>query len=866
MTANRILLAFTLLTTALVLALVVGAGQGVAMDAGPVPGARPSPTPDGHAPVAPAAPESPAAPEIPPLPDLIVESIRVVPRNPILNQSATIQVTIKNQGTKDLAMDNSFYTDLYIDPAVVPIQLGQDSDHAWGCQAYWVPAGESYTLSWEYTFTDVKVYALYAQVDTDGHVGEANENNNVLGPISVEVMGPNRIIHETHQDFQMGLASGLDLSHPDGVIRRGLWFVAEDEPGVYEPDVQIDDPPLPPSHDNNVNQIRPALTGNGAGQLYAAWEDGRNGGVYNRDIYFARSLDGGATWIDEQRINRDPPLPATANQHAPHLAYDPGSGRLYAVWQDHRSGDYDIYFSSSTNGGQTWLATDVPISVDPPNSADADQLNPSIAVAPSGDIYVVWQDKRNGNDDIYIARSQDGGANWGPNYFVTDDPQMRSQDQVNPSVGVQDDWFGNDVIYVGWEDWRVPDHPEIYVARSTDGGETFGLDVPVDIETAGTSYRVEPSLEVGIFISGTYPITTSIRKHDIHVVWQEGTGDEADVYWTYAIETYPPQGMPDPDISPYPYHFSFEDPGKVSGLYIDSDYVLPPDPAPTWPTEPSWQGQVSLALAGEYDITGCRPEASSWYSRGVFIAWSDAASFDEWRYEIFTRRVASPGEGHEVYELCAADWATGVVNDNAKLYGYRDDSDDYALYRPAATRQSNPSIYADPTNVYIAWDDDRWDEPLHAGAVRNRDVFMTRLDMPPQAVHISPVMGSSSYAPTWYVLSWWGVTEHSTDLLFQTRFGPNPDPPHTDEALNGWTRWTGNPSSLYLGCEAGEGCYYDAPGRHIVGPDGSEWPESPYMQYKVIIQDTSRLTALSQVTIHYQGIGLVYLPMILRNP
>ncbi|NLF13385.1 MAG: hypothetical protein GX597_16495, partial [Anaerolineaceae bacterium] len=848
MTANRILLAFTLLTTALVLALVVGAGQGVAMDAGPIPGARPSPTPDGHAPVAPAAPESPAAPEIPPLPDLIVESIRVVPKNPIINQSATILVTIKNQGTKDLAMDNSFYTDLYIDPAVVPIQLGQDSDHAWGCQAYWVPAGESYTLSWEYTFTDVKVYALYAQVDTDGHVGEANENNNVLGPMSVEVMGPNRIIHETHQDFQMGLASGLDLSHPDGVIRRGLWFVAEDEPGVYQPDVQIDDPPLPPSHDNNVNQIRPALTGNGAGELYAAWEDGRNGGVYNRDIFFARSLDGGATWIDEQRINTDPPLPATANQHAPDLAYDPGSGRLYAVWQDHRSGDYDIYFSSSTDGGQNWLASDKQVSLDPPNSPDADQLNPSIAVAPSGNIYVVWQDKRNGNDDIYIARSQDGGANWGTNYFVTDDPQMRSQNQVNPSVALQDGWSGEDVIYVAWEDWRVPDHPEIYVAQSLDGGVTFGLDVPVDIPTAGTSYRVEPSLEVGTFISGTFSLPSSIRKHDIHVAWQQGAEDGADVYWTYAIEEFPAfdDDLPG-EACPYPYQnsFCFNGLTKVNGFYINSNYALPPDPAPSWPVEPSWQGQVSLALAYDTDLTWCHADSTEAYSRGVFIAWSDAASFDEWRYELHTRRVASPGEGHESYETCE-DQATGAVNDNPKLYGYRDDPDDYALYRPAATRQANPYLYSQrsPTPswsplLYLTWDDDRWDEPLHAGAVRNRDVFMTRLGMPPQSVHVSPVMGSSSYVPTWYVLSWWGVTEHSSDLLFQTRFGLNPDPPHTDEELNGWTRWTGNPSSPYLCPDAGEGCYYDAPGRHIVGPDGSEWPEYPYMQYKVIIRDTT---------------------------
>ena len=82
----------------------------------------------------------------------------------------------------------------------------------------------------------------------------------------------------------------------------------------------------------------------------------------------------------------------------------------------------------------------------------------------------------------------------------------------------------------------------------------------------------------------------------------------------------------------------------------------------------------------------------------------------------------------------------------------------------------------------------------------------------------------------------------------QTRFGNTPNPPLNDVAANGWTAWTGNPSSAYLGCSAGADCFYDAPGRRIVDPNGDDWFQCPgpncppsyrYIQYKVIIRGFS---------------------------
>jgi hypothetical protein len=126
------------------------------------------------------------------------------------------------------------------------------------------------------------------------------------------------------------------------------------------------------------------------------------------------------------------------------------------------------------------------------------------------------------------------------------------------------------------------------------------------------------------------------------------------------------------------------------------------------------------------------------------------------------------------------------------------------------------------------------------------------------------------------VLSWRGVTEHGGDILFQTRFGIDSTPPKSGTAGDGWTDWTGNPGSpAAVGCSAGAGCVYDAPGRHIVDPSGDDWFDCegascpgpyPYMQYKVILTGPSRRTAVSRITVYYEGDEFtIYLPVVLRN-
>jgi hypothetical protein len=354
---KRTFLALSVLALILLVILVAGTGLGAAQVSGPVPDARPTPTP--LAPVPQRVPDVPLNPEIPPLPDLVVSQIQVSPATPRIGDTVWIRVTIKNQGLYDVRLDNNFWSDLYVDPAVVPIRLGQDGVAEWPCQAAWVPAGGSYVLDTDFVFDDVKTFSLFAQVDTDGHVLESNENNNVLGPVVIRVEAADQIVHQTHEQFQLGMASSLDVSHPQGVIRPGIFVEPEVEPDVYAPDFAINDPTAIET-DTGLSQVKPALTSgiyNSTHHQFVVWEDGRWGGLFNRRIYFRRSLNG-VDWVDERLVDADPalnPATRTLNQVSPDLIYDPGSNRLYAVWQDERNGNYDIYFAYSANGGSTWL-------------------------------------------------------------------------------------------------------------------------------------------------------------------------------------------------------------------------------------------------------------------------------------------------------------------------------------------------------------------------------------------------------------------------------------------------------------------------------------------------------------------------------
>lgn len=162
--------------------------------------------------------------------------------------------------------------------------------------------------------------------------------------------------------------------------------------------------------------------------VHVVWYDNREGA---NKIYYKRSADSGITWD-----STDTRLTNSLNG-----SFDPtvsvSDSVVHVAWVDGRTGNLEIYYKDSTNGGSSW-SQDTCLSYNPVYSH-----NPSIASFGS-DVYVVWENTQT-NEDIYFRRSTDKGVSWGPETRLTFSDSV----SFGPAIAVS----GSNV-HVVWTDGR----------------------------------------------------------------------------------------------------------------------------------------------------------------------------------------------------------------------------------------------------------------------------------------------------------------------------------------------------------------------------------------------------------------------------
>jgi hypothetical protein len=220
---------------------------------------------------------------------------------------------------------------------------------------------------------------------------------------------------------------------PDPQHKTHIWFSrSRDGARSFAPPVQISDTPGDAQDsDGTVEGVVPSV--GLRGEVYVAWS-GPAG------LVFDRSLDGGYSFGQDTVIAQIPggwdlPVPGiTRHNGMPVTAVDhsrgPSRGTLYVNWIDERNGDTDVFVASSRDGGATWSAP-VRVNDDPRGNARA-QLFTWMAVDPSdGSVNVVFLDRRDTDgtqNSVFLARSVDGGRTF-TNHRV-DRPAFPSKDNV----------------------------------------------------------------------------------------------------------------------------------------------------------------------------------------------------------------------------------------------------------------------------------------------------------------------------------------------------------------------------------------------------------------------------------------------------
>jgi len=225
---------------------------------------------------------------------------------------------------------------------------------------------------------------------------------------------------------------------------------------------------------------------NSTGDIWTVWHTGQTG---SKDIYIGKLAAGADSFSDSVQITNN-----DADQCNPTIAID-SADKLYVAWQDSRNGEWDIYVSTSTDG-TTW-STERKIT--DPNS---DQTNPAMAIDSSNKAYIVWEDDRNSNKDIYIASSNNSFVS-----YATSQITSNASEQTTPAIAVDSD----NTVYVIWTDARGATN-DIYGAASNNSWTNVAI-----VNNAGNQSNPAIAAESAGSI--------------LHLLWVDDASGDNDIYY-----------------------------------------------------------------------------------------------------------------------------------------------------------------------------------------------------------------------------------------------------------------------------------------------------------------------------------------------
>ena len=301
--------------------------------------------------------------------------------------------------------------------------------------------------------------------------------------------------------------------------------------------------------DGNVDS--PQIAADGNGNVYAVWEDTRNG---SKDIYLNYSSDYGFTWRPAD-IRLDTDAPGAGDSTSPQVVCD-DNGHVYVVWKDTRNGSPDIYFNYSPDYGATWQSADkklgaIPYTPTPQfpkvasdnighvyvawnnnlfnTSADygATWLSQATRISTvggeetqltsdqSGRVYVAWL---HGTTDVLFNYSLDYGSTW-----QSSNRRISNTGALPYSISLTTDETGN--VYCSWHDGRTnPNSPDVYFNSSSDYGNTWqASDIKINTGAPGAVYSIWPAI-------------ASDESGRVYVAWYDKRNSTGDVYLNYSSD------------------------------------------------------------------------------------------------------------------------------------------------------------------------------------------------------------------------------------------------------------------------------------------------------------------------------------------
>ncbi|HYV52805.1 MAG TPA: trypsin-like peptidase domain-containing protein, partial [Candidatus Eisenbacteria bacterium] len=241
--------------------------------------------------------------------------------------------------------------------------------------------------------------------------------------------------------------------------------------------------------------------------VYVVWSDNLPG---NYNIFFIKSIDGGNNFSKPLNLSNDPGL-----SYQPRIVTD-GKNGVYVVWTDNSPGNYDILFTKSSDGGDSF---DKPIIL---SNLKGVSNFPNIAASGNDTVYVVWSHKNNTDFDpsntenqtqtynVFFTKSIDRGNSFSKPINLSDD----TANSQSPALAISE--MGT--VYVVWSDNSIGTY-ETFFTKSLDRGHTFSK---VSVISSNLARSISPSI--------------AAYGNNVYLVWSDNAFGNSEIFFTNSID------------------------------------------------------------------------------------------------------------------------------------------------------------------------------------------------------------------------------------------------------------------------------------------------------------------------------------------
>lgn len=422
---------------------------------------------------------------------------------------------------------------------------------------------------------------------------------------------------------------------------------------------------------------------------------------------------------------------------------------VYAVWTDQRTGDWQVFFSKSTDGGSSWgdgmVDSDTMVSTVP---SKVPTMLPKVAAGPDGSLWIVWSARtgegENGQyTNIHYTYSADGGKSW-----LTQEPVRPSPDnQTSPDV----------VVTAGG----------VYVSWVQENGERTGDDVMLSRWEGGSGFcdpvklndNPDPTVMRGLCIAADALGT-------VHCVWEEEwrhdpSIERTDIYHVKVEELKPspntlvndPVSSEDSNSDPSIYCGSSGDVMVVHGSKgsegMSIQFARSLDGGETFHT------RTEVVQTGNEVMAVGDPAVVGSDHGKVYVAWAETTS-----------NATISGKHHIMLTRSANGGST--FGDHHTVDDAPDRSSDFSNTYKSQLGRGKPVMAAPEGSVVVLWEDYINDYDPDNGLPENPDILGDRISLLPNDPPLPPsVMFGPVSVPSREINVTWNLSDQVDFAMYR---------------------------------------------------------------------------------------------------